>query len=158
MIKRDTTRGRTRTTRQRTVILEELRSLTCHPTADQLYQRVRDRLPHISLGTIYRNLELLSEQGQIQRLEVTGGQMHFDGNPEPHCHIRCHDCGAVGDVDWSLELPAVGQLQELTDWEVTGRTLELTGYCPACRAAAPDAGERTDAHETDEFQEAVNAE
>jgi Fur family ferric uptake transcriptional regulator len=67
-------------TRQRKVILEEIRKTDSHPTADELYQRVRQRLPHVSLGTIYRNLETLAASGLIQKLEMGGSQKRFDGN------------------------------------------------------------------------------
>ena len=78
-----------RVTRQRRVILEELRKLTSHPTAPALYEVVRRRLPRISLGTVYRNLELLARAGFIQRLDLQGAEARFDGNPEHHYHVRC---------------------------------------------------------------------
>jgi Fur family ferric uptake transcriptional regulator len=66
-------------TRQRKVILEELRNVDTHPSADEIYEMVRKRLPHISLGTVYRNLEILSETGAIQKLELGCAQKKFDG-------------------------------------------------------------------------------
>jgi len=78
-----------RITRQRRVILEELQRTKSHPTADELYRKVRRRLPRISLGTVYRNLELLSRSGLIRKLEIGGGKMRFDGIVEPHYHIHC---------------------------------------------------------------------
>ena len=67
-------------TRQRPVILEELKNLTTHPTADELYSMVRRRLPRISLGTVYRNLEILSEMGLAQKLESAGAQRRYGGD------------------------------------------------------------------------------
>ena len=84
-------------TQQRKVILEELKKTNSHPGADEIYERVRKRLPQISLGTVYRNLEILSELGEIQNLELGGGLKRFDSNPKKHYHIRCIRCGRVDD-------------------------------------------------------------
>ena len=70
---------KSRMTHQRRIILEELRNTRSHPTADEVYEIVRKRIPKISLGTVYRNLELLSESGVIQKLEIGGTQKRFDG-------------------------------------------------------------------------------
>jgi Fur family ferric uptake transcriptional regulator len=122
-----------RNTRQRQVILEELRKLTSHPTAAGLYEIVRRRLPRISLGTVYRNLELLAQMGTIQKLDLAGGQARFDGNPGRHHHVRCTCCGRVDDI-WGLPL----DLAELRHNDSSGYLLlayrlELTGVCPRCR-------------------------
>ncbi|PKN21112.1 MAG: transcriptional repressor, partial [Deltaproteobacteria bacterium HGW-Deltaproteobacteria-3] len=77
-----------RITKQRQIILDELCSVTSHPTADVLYQMVRKRLPKISLGTVYRNLEIMSECGIIQKLDIGGTQKRFDGAPHIHYHVR----------------------------------------------------------------------
>lgn len=87
-----------RMTRQRRVILDVLQSMCSHPTADELYSEVRTCLPRISLATVYRNLEHLSAQGLIQKLELAGDLRRFDGNPKPHFHARCTGCGQVFDV------------------------------------------------------------
>ncbi len=129
-----------RMTSQRKVILEELRKVTSHPTADAVYDMVRKRLPKVSLGTVYRNLDLLAESGEILRLEHAGGQMRFDGNPAPHYHVRCEVCGCVGDVEASLP----DNLWNAPDWEtlqqcnahgftITGACLEFSGLCHGCR-------------------------
>ena len=70
-----------------------------HPTADEVYQVVRKRLPRISLGTVYRNLDVLSESGEISRLDRCGAQYRFDGDLEQHYHIRCSSCGRVDDIE-----------------------------------------------------------
>ena len=76
----------TRMARQRAVILEELRKLKSHPTADELYSIVRERLPRISLGTVYRNLDFLADSGEIRRLEAAGSTKRFDGDISNHQH------------------------------------------------------------------------
>lgn len=122
-----------RHTRQRQVILEELQKLTSHPTAVGLYEIVRRRLPRISLGTVYRNLERLAEAGQIVKLQFGGGQARFDGVLEHHDHVRCVRCGRVDDVHCApLALPPA-QGQDFGGYEITGHRLEFFGLCPQCR-------------------------
>lgn len=119
-------------TRQRRVILEELGSVSSHPTADEVHAMVRRRLPRISLGTVYRNLEILSERGLIQRLHTGGAQMRFDGNPERHCHVRCTRCGRVGDISTQPIGNLADAVSESSGYEVTGYHLEFAGVCPDC--------------------------
>jgi Fur family transcriptional regulator, ferric uptake regulator len=122
-----------RNTRQRQVILEELCKLDSHPTASHLYDIVRRRLPNISLGTVYRNLDRLTRQGTIQKLEVSGTESRFDGNPHGHDHLRCICCGRVDDVVGApLDLSGGGS-HDFRGYEVLGHRLELLGKCPRCR-------------------------
>jgi Fur family transcriptional regulator, ferric uptake regulator len=122
-----------RMTEQRRIILEELRKVTSHPTADELHQMVRKRLPKISIATVYRNLEILSEDGEVLKIDLPGTQMRFDGTTANHYHIRCMDCGKVGDV--SME-PFTG-LNEIAErgcnYEVRAHRIEFIGICPHCR-------------------------
>ncbi|MBW2321808.1 MAG: transcriptional repressor [Deltaproteobacteria bacterium] len=85
-------------TKQRQVILEELRQLKTHPSADEIYKVVRRRLPRISLGTVYRNLEVLAKMGEIQKLELSGSIKRYDWNTNKHYHIRCVRCDRVDDA------------------------------------------------------------
>lgn len=122
-----------RNTRQRQVILEELRKLTSHPTAGELYQIVRERLPRISLGTVYRNLELLTSNGAIQKLQISGTVARFDGNPARHNHIQCTECGRLGDLHDIPADPLAGAYSEVAGWEIAGYRIEFIGVCPECR-------------------------
>lgn len=122
-----------RLTKQRKVILEELTKLSTHPTADELYQIVRQRMPNISLGTVYRNLEFLVEQGQIARLETSGTQKRFDAFMEYHQHVRCVNCGCIGDVFNTVSLPDIDGL-EVSGFRVTACRVEFDGFCDACAA------------------------
>jgi Fur family ferric uptake transcriptional regulator len=126
----DTTRQR-RNTPQRRVILEELQGLTSHPTAAELFSLVRKKLPRISLGTVYRNLEVLHEDGQLIKLELAGAETRFDGNTTPHLHIRCTACGAVRDV--TSITPPPDPPAQLEGFEVHGCRTEFFGICPDCR-------------------------
>jgi Fur family ferric uptake transcriptional regulator len=120
-------------TRQRQVILEELRNVNTHPSADEIYEMVRKRLPRISLGSVYRNLVILSERGEIQKLELGCGLKRFDGVAEDHYHIRCLGCGRVVDAPPGSEVFISYKLKETTDFKITGHKLEFVGICPACR-------------------------
>ena len=122
-----------RNTRQREVILEELRKLRSHPTAVGLYELVRRRLPRISLGTVYRNLELLAAMGEIQKLGPGAAQARFDGNTDRHDHLRCIDCGRVDDLPGApLDLAQVKH-NDLSGYKLLGYRLEFVGVCPGCR-------------------------
>lgn len=130
-----------RMTKQRQVILDELRQVTCHPTADEMYDRIRRRLPNVSLGTVYRNLEIMSEQGIIQKLDVGGSKKRFDGNIEDHCHIRCHRCGRLEDMECRLDFDLAKLAALQTHYQVMRYRLEVIGVCPECQIsnnAPPD--------------------
>ncbi len=124
-----------RMTTQRQVILEELKKLKTHPTAGELCQIVRERLPRISLGTVYRNLEILSRQGMIQKLEVGGTEMRFDGATHNHYHLRCLHCGRVDDLDMEVVAGLEQRAGEISDYDIIGHRLEFVGICPQCRMA-----------------------
>ncbi len=119
-------------TRQRKMILEVLKKNKTHPSADELYEKVRKRLPRISLGTVYRNLEILSELGEIQKLEISGTLKRFDGNPDKHYHIRCINCGRLDDVPIICLDNFESKLSGSTDYQVIGHRLEFIGFCPVC--------------------------
>jgi Fur family ferric uptake transcriptional regulator len=124
-----------RQTDARRIILEEIMNLDTHPTADEVYDMVRKRIPKVSLGTIYRNLEILSEKGLIQKLEVGGAQKRFDGNTGTHYHLRCLKCGRVIDLT-SHPLKEIEEtISRLGDWEIIGHRLELIGLCLDCKPA-----------------------
>lgn len=122
-------------TNQRRIIIEELRKLKTHPTADELYAIVREKLPQISLGTVYRNLELLAEAGKIWKLELSGKQKRFDGNVNRHFHMRCSNCGRIEDMEADEMSEIDDKLNDLVDkLKVDGYRLELSGLCSKCKA------------------------
>ena len=122
-----------RMTRQRQVILEELRQVNTHPSADELYELVRKRLPRISLGTVYRNLEILSESGEIQKVESGSSLKRFDGFAHLHYHIRCIRCDRLVDAPLDLNLDIEERVQAETDFRILGHKLVFTGICPSCK-------------------------
>jgi len=124
---------KTRTTKQRQVLLEEIKKVCTHPTADEVHALVRKKLPKISLGTIYRNLEFMAGQNQILRLDWAGNQRRYDGNTADHFHLRCVQCGQVKDllIDYPQEMEKKVALE--TDYELLGCRLEFVGLCPRCQ-------------------------
>jgi Fur family ferric uptake transcriptional regulator len=126
---------KTRMTPQRKVILEELCKVCTHPGADEIYRIVRRYLPRISLGTVYRNLEVLVDQGKIQKIESAGAMKRYDGNPEPHYHIRCVVCGKLDDaaIDTIREIDQA--ITAENDYVILGHRLEFRGVCPDCAQA-----------------------
>lgn len=89
---------KTRRSRQRDAIMTYLRSRTDHPSAEQIYESVRQEIPNISLGTVYRNLTLLNDQGEIRLISVGTGADHFDANAAPHDHFVCRVCQSIIDL------------------------------------------------------------
>jgi Fur family ferric uptake transcriptional regulator len=127
-----------RKTQQRKVVLEELQKLTSHPTALELYEIVRRRLPNISLATVYRNLEFLAQTKMIQKLESAGSKARFDYDVSSHHHVRCTRCGRVDDIH-GLPADLVGnEVKKHTTYKILGHRLEFLGICPECEQAPKD--------------------
>lgn len=123
-----------RLSKQRKVILEELRKVKTHPTADEVYDMVRKIIPRISLGTVYRNLEFLSNKGLVLKLGAPGAQKRFDGTPEPHPHIRCAVCTSVADVECEVEVPMIPD-SCTSGYKILNTNVEFVGICPRCQEA-----------------------
>lgn len=130
-------------TRQRGAILDALRRVVTHPTADELHAMVRESMPHVSLGTVYRNLETMSERGLVRKLNTAGQQMRFDGNTVSHYHIRCNKCGRVDDVAVELVDGLDQAAGEASGYAITSHSIEFEGICPDC-AKAGDIGKDLD--------------
>ena len=121
-----------RMTQQRKTILEVLKSTKTHPSADEIYELVKQKLPRISLGTVYRNLEVLAELGVIQVLELSGSLKRFDWDPHKHYHIRCIRCDRVENAPIAPMQQLENKVYESTVFEIIGHNLEFTGLCPRC--------------------------
>ena len=119
---------RYRMTHQRKVILEEIRKMNTHPTADEVYEVVRRRLPRISMGTVYRNLEILSTHDLVQKIGPLSSQMRFDGNTGSHYHIRCIHCGRVEDAPVEPVDNIETAIREVSDYRIIGHRVEFSGY------------------------------
>lgn len=122
-----------RLTTQRQIILEELSKVTSHPTANEVYDMVRKRLPRIGLGTVYRNLELMADNGVILKLEVGGTQKRFDATTETHYHIRCSQCDKVDDIDIPVQYHINEVAGSASNYHILGHHIEFSGVCGACQ-------------------------
>lgn len=118
--------------RQREAIKACLMGRFDHPTADALYMSIRQEFPNISLGTVYRNLNLLVDLGEIQKLTFGDGTDHFDADTTPHYHLVCRDCGSVTD----LRMPVIHGLNEQAEShcgsKIEGHTIFFYGTCEEC--------------------------
>lgn len=123
----------TKKSKQREAIITFLRSRKDHPTADVVYANMRQEIPNISLGTVYRNLSLLADQGEILRLSCDGKTDHFDGFTHPHYHFLCKECGAVSDVELDISEEILAKAASATAGEITEYSLLFKGCCNACK-------------------------
>lgn len=125
--------ARSRVTAQRQAVLDELRRVCSHPTAEELYRAVRKRIPRISLGTVYRNLQALSRAGLARKLAGDGSRMRFDGRVDEHIHVRCSRCGRVDDVEVSPVPDLSAVVTGRAGYRLTGCRLEYVGVCAGCK-------------------------
>lgn len=117
-------------TRQRALILDILQSSRGHLTADEIFALARQTMPHIARGTVYRNLGLMEQSGEIGRLEMPEGPDCYDRTASPHGHLFCDGCGLLQD----LMLPDFAEkLEPVVGSEVRGYQLTIHYLCPACR-------------------------
>ena len=110
--------------------MDELRKLNTHPTADELYHIVRKRLPRISLGTVYRNLEYLAQSKAILKLNINDNIKRFDGCLAEHHHATCLACGRILDIP-AQDVPDLAP--KLPAFTVTAANVFFEGYCAGCR-------------------------
>lgn len=121
-----------RMTRQKKIILEEIKKHHGHPTADELHDKVRKRLPQISLATVYRNLEIMAKAGQISKLESRGRQKRFDWETSPHDHIHCLQCQKIDNIDTTDNVDITLPGNKDCGYKVFGHRFEFFGLCPEC--------------------------
>lgn len=125
-----------RLTPQRAAILDVVRAADDHPTARDIYRRVRSRRPGIGFATVYRSLNLLAAHGEILELQLGDGAMaRYDGNTHSHDHVTCVDCGVAADVEVTLPAYATRQAGAASGFEVLGYELQFRGRCKACSGA-----------------------
>ncbi|HEY4611586.1 MAG TPA: transcriptional repressor [Bacteroidota bacterium] len=123
---------RTKRSKQREKIFQVLKRTRAHPTAEWVHERVREQIPHVSLGTVYRNLHVLKQQGKILELDFGEGFSRYDAFVEPHYHFVCESCGVVND----LEVPPQNDLHDRVRHSVRGsihtHRLDFFGLCSSC--------------------------
>jgi len=122
-----------RFSKQREAVMAVLDKKNYHPTVDEIYDIVKEQYPQVSLATIYRNVEQLSQMGKIWKIEIPEGPARYDGNMEKHYHIRCTKCGKVNDVWLKGNLDDIINLANIEqNFSVTGYKIEFEGICDSC--------------------------
>lgn len=120
--------------KQREAIQAFLSGRTDHPTAEFIYSHLREEMPNLSLGTVYRNLALLADLGEIQKISTGIGPDHYDGNAAPHNHFFCKCCGSVLD----LEMKSINFIDDVAaegfPGRIDGHVTHFYGECPECMA------------------------
>lgn len=122
-------------TRQRKVIVEEVDRINHHPTVDEIYGKVRQKLPKISLGTVYRNLEQLADMKVLKKLEFKDQSRRFEMKRDDHYHLICTKCARIDDVRFEVVTDTIVRelAKETMGYEVHEHRVDIYGLCPGCR-------------------------
>lgn len=119
-----------RYSKQREAILKELQSRCDHPTADQVYSTLKQTHPELSLGTVYRNLGFLADNGQIRKLDIGDGTVRYDGTVKPHIHFICKECNNI--IDISLDQSIADVIKNNIEEQIDDININLEGICTHC--------------------------
>lgn len=119
--------------RQREALLEVLKGTSTHPTAYWVYEELKKNFPNISLGTVYRNLALLTENGDILKLDVSSGMERYDGFTHKHSHFVCRNCSDVMDIDLPETEDFCNAISKKIGCDVESHSLTFYGICNKCR-------------------------
>jgi len=124
-----------RMTKQKKVILDILQNTKSHPSADWVYEQARKLVPDISLGTVYRNLNVLRDMGKISELNYGSTYSRYDGVASNHYHFFCEKCNNLFDVTIPVYEGLDKMVQETTGFEVRQHRMEFYGICNECQAS-----------------------
>jgi Fe2+ or Zn2+ uptake regulation protein len=122
--------------KQREAIMKVLRSTSAHPSAEWIYEKVKKEIPSIGLATVYRNLKLLKEVGEVYEMHASNDTARFDGNINVHYHFYCDGCGKILDLDEPIDTTIETRIAMKTGLKVTRHHLELGGLCLDCQKLA----------------------
>ncbi|MDR2185460.1 MAG: transcriptional repressor [Treponema sp.] len=129
-------RGERKHSKKRDAILETIRSTISHPGARWVYDRLKSRIPGLSLGTVYRNINIFREEGAVVSLGVVNGEERFDGTVAPHPHLVCEGCGRVLDLPGEVQAGLTCALPfEISGFTIDKRKTVFYGLCDECRDA-----------------------
>lgn len=123
----------THLTRQRDAVFDYLSGVEHHPTAEEIFLAVRQKLPRLSLATVYKNLEGLVQCGAISKLTYGDAAARYDIRTDHHYHTRCVSCGKIWDLDAPEGARLLERIKPQPGFEVTDYRLELVGRCRECR-------------------------
>ena len=121
-----------RNTIQRELVLSAVRELKSHVTADEVFRFVTTDSPNVSRGTVYRNLNILAEEGSIRKIEIPGQADCYDHTTGEHCHVRCVKCGRVFDVMTDTVPDLTETVSDAQGFVFLGCDIIFKGICPEC--------------------------
>ncbi len=119
-------------TSQRAAVYEYLSRVAHHPTAEEIFLRIKDKLPRISLATVYKNLEALAACGAITKLSYGDAAARYDIRTDRHYHTRCLRCGRIWDLEADAGPALSERIKPQAGFKVEDYRLEITGYCRDC--------------------------
>lgn len=125
--------GKYKRSQQRENILELLQKTGTHPAADWIYSQLKEDFPNLSMGTVYRNLNILIEQGLVKKIDFGSTFDRFEANIAPHYHFVCESCGAIIDLDLPIDESLNEYVQKETSYLVSRHKIEYFGVCDRCR-------------------------
>ena len=126
-------KGKYKRSRQRERIYELLQSTGIHPTADWIYNQLNDEFPSLSMGTVYRNLNILIEQGLINKIDFGSTFDRFEANTEPHYHFICEACGSIADLKLPIDESLNDRVRSRSGYTPRYHRIEFFGTCGECR-------------------------
>lgn len=129
-----------RNTLQRKLILDAVRKLGNHPTADDVYNEIIVGYPTISRATVYRGLRVLHEMGEIKLREIPNSPDRYDHDCSDHYHVRCSICGKIGNVGMKYVDNLLDGVEDSCGFKITGHDVVFYGVCPECLAKSDDSG------------------
>jgi Fur family peroxide stress response transcriptional regulator len=127
------TRRMSRKSSQRDAILRVVKNTNSHPGADWIYEQVKKEIPNISMGTIYRNLRLLVNTGEVKEINIPGIPSRFDGSTNDHHHLLCENCGRIFDLDESIDFDMKARIFKKTGFKTKVQHLKFIGLCADCQ-------------------------
>ncbi|MDO4466441.1 MAG: transcriptional repressor [Bacillota bacterium] len=122
-----------RNTFQKQIVLDTVRSLKNHATAQEIYHHITQSYPNVGQGTVYRNLKILAQEGQIQKVELPDGADRFDHNCEKHYHVNCIKCGKIFDVEMDIIENLEESIRDTHGIEFLDYEILFKGICPSCQ-------------------------
>ncbi len=118
--------------RQRERVLEVLKSTGSHPTATWIYDRLKEEFPGLSPGTVYRNLNILVEQGLARKIDFGSTFDRYDANTDPHYHFICERCGSIIDLEMPVDEELNRNVEKLSHHKANRHRIEFYGFCETC--------------------------
>jgi Fur family transcriptional regulator, peroxide stress response regulator len=122
----------TKRSRQREIVYQVLKKTVSHPTAEWVYEQVRAQIPRVSLGTVYRNLHILTAQGKILELDFGEGLHRYDATVDQHYHFVCERCSVVRDLEVPVQQDLHDRVRDVVPGNITGHRLDFLGVCTDC--------------------------